>query len=248
MHKFTFAVSAAAVVMLTACGGGGDGASTPGTTPNAPQTSNTAEGLWSGTTSNGARFNAAILENGESWAVIARFDGRFIGAVNGTATSAGGSFSGSGLQFAANGISSGSLSGTYTAKSNFTVTLSDGTKATATYESSYDQAPSLATIAGTYSGYGTTMKFEGYDSFTVGTDGSIRSGSASTCLTTGTLAPRASGKNVLTVSLVFSGPSCALGNGAATSGMAYYDAATRQLVALTLNNAKTDGLFILAAK
>ncbi len=246
MSKITLAISAVTVALLTACGGGGD--DSPSTsTPTTPAVSTTAEGFWSGTTSNGATVSIVILENGEIWAPFAR-SGVLAGAVNGTATSANGSISGSGIQFSSGAVASGSFSGTYAAKSNLNLTLSDGTKVTANYSSSYEQAPSLAVIAGTYTGYVSTKSASGFDSVTVGTDGSIRSGTSGTCLTTGTATPRASGKNVLNVALSFSGPSCILGNGSTTNGVAYYDAATRQLIALTLNSGKTDGLLFLGAK
>lgn len=246
MSKITLAVSAVTVALLTACGGGGDD-STSTSTPTTPVVSTTAEGFWNGTTSNGATVNIAILENGEIWAPFAR-SGVLAGAVNGTTTSANGSISGSGIQFDSRGITSGSFSGTYVAKNSLSLTLSDGTKVTASYSSSYDQAPSLVTIAGTYSGYVSTKSASGYDSVTVGADGSVRSGTSGTCLTTGTVTPRASGKNVLNVALTFSGPSCILGNGATTNGVAYYDSTTRQLISLTLNSGKTDGLLFLGAK
>ena len=250
MSKITLAISAVTVAMLTACGGGeSDEVSTATPTPTAPAANTSAEGFWSGTTSTGFGVDLAVLENGETWGVYYNSrTGELVGAFNGIATSANGSISGSGIDFSSAGVIAGSFSGNYVSKTSLNLKTSTGATASATYRTEYDQAASVASIVGTYNGYVSTKSATGRDSATVSSNGTIRSGSESTCLTTGTVTPRASGKNVFDVTLNFSGPNCLLGNGTSTRGVSYYDASTRSLLALTLNNGKTDGLMFLGAK
>lgn len=250
MSKITLAISAVTVAILTACGGGGsDEVSTATPTPTAPAANTSAEGFWSGTTSTGFGVDLAVLENGDTWGVYYNSrTGELVGAFNGTATSANGSISGSGIDFSSTGVITGTFSGGYVSKTSLNLSLSNGRTVAASYEAAYDQPASVASIVGTYNGYVSTRSAAGRDSVTVASNGTLRSGSASTCLTTGTATPRASGKNVFDVALNFSGPSCLLGNGGSTRGVSYYDAATRQLIALTLNNGKTDGLIFLGTK
>lgn len=178
MQKITLVAAATAISLLTACGGGGSDNTISGTT-SPPTASTTAEGYWTGTTSTGAAVNLAILENGETWGVYSR-SGVLLGAVNGTATSTNGTVTGSGIDFSSAGITPGGFSGSYVAKTSLTLKLSDNSTVNATYSTAYDQPASLTAIAGTYRGYVSTKSASGYDSVTVATDGTVRSGSAST--------------------------------------------------------------------
>lgn len=60
--------------------------------------------------------------------------------------------------------------------------------------------------------------------------------------------PRASGKNIYNLQLTFTGNYCALGNGTTVNGVATYDSVSRQLVAMGLNNAKSDGLIYIGTR
>jgi hypothetical protein len=68
------------------------------------------------------------------------------------------------------------------------------------------------------------------------------------CSAAGTATPRPSGKNIFNVTVTFTGSNCALGNGASTSGVAYYDAATRRVLVMAMNAAKSDGFIYLGQK
>lgn len=241
MKRFT-ALAAAAV--LTACGGGGsDGTSTTTPTPVAV----TAEGFWSGNASTGPQVQLAILENGETWGFYT-VQGALAGALYGNTTSNGTTVSGSGLDFYGGTINPGSYSGTFSAKNSINLSLSSGTsRATfaGKYSTAYDQPALLTNLAGTYTGYGLTGKTSSQAvTVTIGSNGGISAGNTS-CSASGTATPRASGKNIFDIKMTFTGTSCALGNGAVTNGMAYYDTSTKQVVVLALNSSKTDG-FIYA--
>jgi hypothetical protein len=102
-------------------------------------------------------------------------------------------------------------------------------------------------LSGSYSGWGVTGTTSAQSaSVSFSSSGSIASYSPG-CNATGTAAPRASGKNIFNVSVTFTGAHCALGNGAVTTGIAYYDSSTGQLLLMALNGGKTDG-FIYAAQ
>lgn len=99
----------------------------------------------------------------------------------------------------------------------------------------------MATLAGTYYGYGLTAKSAAtYTPVTFSSNGTITAGN-SFCTMAGTATPRASGKNVFDVRVTFTGSSCALPSGTSVTGMAYYDTAARSLIAMGLNGSKNDG-------
>lgn len=242
MNKVTLIAAAAAVSLLTACGGGGDDSAV---TPPPPTSASTAEGFWVGTASTGNTVALAVLENGETWGIYSR-SGVLQGVLFGNTTSTSSTFSGTGLDFGSTGLTAGTYSGSYSPKATLNATTSGGGTFTATYSTAYDQPASLAALAGTYSGYVATKSASARDTVTVSSTGAIRSGSSATCLSSGTASPRASGKNVFNVSVTFSGSFCLLGNGTTVTGVAYLEG--RQLITLTLNGGKTDGLIFLGSK
>lgn len=50
------------------------------------------------------------------------------------------------------------------------------------------------------------------------------------------------------MTVTFLGSTCALGNGATTQGVAYYDSATGQILVMAMNSSKTDGFIYIGAK
>lgn len=62
----------------------------------------------------------------------------------------------------------------------------------------------------------------------------------------GTLTPRASGKNIFNLRMTFIGPNCALGNGATASGVAVYD--NGALLAMGLLPSQTAGFIFTGRK
>lgn len=230
----------AASAVLAACGGGGDEG------PASP----TAEGFWSGSTTTGVGVSLAILENGETWGIYTS-GGGIAGALYGNTRSSGNSLSGSGSDFniPSRTTASATYSGTFSPKSSISVNTSGGVSFTGTYGTAYDQPASLAAVAGSFSGVGVSgsSPVQGV-SVTISPTGIVTVPASLGCSASGSAAPRASGKNIFNVSVTFSGSTCALGNGATATGVAYYDAATQDLLVLALNSAKTDGFIYIGSK
>ncbi|MFZ4479047.1 MAG: hypothetical protein ACOYNZ_04030 [Rhodoferax sp.] len=231
-----------AIAAMTACGGGGGGSNT-----TAP-VNGTAEGFWNGTITGGYSASVAILENGETWGAYSSGNS-LVGAIYGQTSSSDASLSGSGsfFNFVRRQSGAGTYTGSVSPKSTINFTTNGGDRFTGNYSATYDQPASLASLAGSYSGFSVTGTTSAQSTpIVISSTGAI-SGVALGCTATGTAKPRASGKNIFDVQLSFSG-TCALGNGASTSGIAYYDVTTRQVGVITLNSSKTDGLIYLGTR
>jgi hypothetical protein len=104
------------------------------------------------------------------------------------------------------GITSATLSGTYTAKSSIsgTVTYSNGAKVTLSgnYDATYDTTPTLATSQGNYAGTSVTALGSDVVILTADASGNI-TGKGTNCPFTGVIKPHAKG-NVYDISLTFS--------------------------------------------
>jgi hypothetical protein len=147
------------------------------------------------------------------------------------------------------GILSFTMAGTYTEKVQLagTNTYTAGSSSfTATYDTDYDLAPSLATIAGTYSGEALTVNSNEAATVTITSGGAITGTSAGGCSFTGSAATRAKG-NVYNVSVTFGGGVCDNGTSTVT-GVAYYIAAQNTLVSTALNSGRTNGFIFSGTK
>lgn len=231
------------VVALSACGGGGS------SSPSAPAATGSAEGFYTGTTSNGWGVDLAVLENGDTWGIYYT-PTTIYGALNGSTTWTATSLSGSGsdFYFPTRTVTPGIYTGTYSPKQSIRVTTSGGVTATATYASLYDTPASLSTVAGVYSGQGLTRtSVVTAQSISIATTGAI-SGGIVGCSLSGSVSPRQSGKGVFNVSVTLTGTLCAAGSGVTMQGVAVYDPASRRLVTMGLNTAKTDGFFFVGTR
>lgn len=230
-------------VLLAACGGGGDSASS--TAPTV-----TAEGFWEGPASTGVTAALAVLETGETWGVYTS-SGSIVGALYGTTTSSGTTLSGSGKDFniPSRTVGSGTYSGTFVAKSSINVATSTGSTFSGAYKAAYEQPASLAAVAGTFVGTGVSGASPVQTvSVTISPSGSITVPGTLGCSAAGTATPRASGKNIFDVTMTFTGTACALGNGASTTGITYYDATTGQILVMAMNAAKSDGFIYVGQR
>jgi len=209
--------------------------------------------MWTGTTSTGYQANLVILENGETWGIYSSSN-YVVGAVYGNTSSTSTALSGTGSLFnlVSRTVGNASYSGTYAVKSSISVSVSDGTKFTGAYSSLYDQAASLATLAGTYTGWAVTGGTAAQTTaVNIDANGSVSSSYVSgtyVCTTSGKATPRNTAKNVFNLQLSFSGNACALGNGSTVTGVATYDSAAKRLIAMGLNAAKSDGFIYLASR
>lgn len=237
----------AAAAFLAACGGGsGGGSESDGGMP--PTQTSSAEGFWTGKASSGFDVNMAVLDNGETWGIYAS-GGVIYGALHGQTTASNGTLTGSGRDFdlSSGEIVSSSYSGTYASQSNINVRLANGTTFTANYAATYDQPASLSALAGTYTGHGvaTGAPVQAMP-VTITSSGTITMPPSLGCAASGTVAPRAGGKNVFNLSVTFNGASCVLGNGATVFGVAYYESG--KLLAMGLLPSKVAGFIFTGQK
>jgi hypothetical protein len=218
--------------------------------------STTAEGLWTGTTSTGRTITGVVLDNGTYWVLYSAPNNSSViaGAVQGTGTSANGSFSssdGRDFNLEGQGINSTTVSASYVAKQslngsiaypslNQTVTLSSA------YNAAYDQSPSLSVISGIYTGSAAVVGGSEAASLTITTTGVITGSGASGCTFNGTATPRAKG-NVYNLSVTFGGGACANGTSTVT-GIGYFDSASNRLYGTGLNSGRTNGFIFVGTK
>jgi hypothetical protein len=240
MCKFTkYLLAIGLVLSLSACGGGGD---------SPKQTS--AEGFWNGTTSTGYTGNVVVLENGETWGFYSSGSVLY-GALYGTTTTSGNTLTGSGADFnlATRVVTQGSYTGTFKEQSTISLTTSLGTAFNGVYGTTYSTPASLTTLAGTFTGQALTGKTAPQTStVTITSSGQLKIPATLGCATSGTVAPRSSGKNIFDLNVTFTGSTCALGNGGTAKGVLYYDAAIKQILAMGMNTGKTDGFIAFGVK
>jgi hypothetical protein len=249
--NITLSILGASVALASCGGGGGSSSSAP-----PPPDLGTAEGLWNGTTGSGRSFSGLVLDDGTYWFLYTAVGNNTVlgGAVQGNGTSSNGKFnSPNGMDFNLEGlgINAFTLAGTYTDKSTLdgTLTYPSGTANTftSTYETDYDLTPSLAAIAGTYSGTAVTVDSSPESAtVTIASGGAITGTSAGGCSFTGAASTHANG-NVYDVSVTFNGGVCTNGTSTVT-GVAYFIAAKKELVSTALNSARTNGFLFLGAK
>lgn len=233
--------------LVAACGGGGgDSATVPVVAVASP-----LAGAWEGTSSSGDGLQAMILEDGRMWVV----DGTQVsgtlfvsGLTRGTLTTNGTAVSAADLRMhdlGTGAVASGTLSGTFTAGTRITATVTAGAAsatvqlapaAAATYN--YDTAATLAAVAGNWPGFfsndtGTVV---------VAANGSFTSTTSSGCSVSGTVLPRASGKNVYDVSVSFGTAACNVPVGTSAAGNAIITNLTGGVRQLAIAVSTSDGV------
>ncbi len=231
------AILAATLLALAGCGGGSDdNAGGAGQPPSWTK----AEGVYVGTTSTGYGLSLLVLENDVAWGMYTwNYQGSdyLIGFVQGAGVSYNGSFSitdGRDYQLLNDVTYKVTASGTYVPGVSIQGSVTDGSTAltftaTAAAVSGYDyhQPATLSAVAGTWPGFYSA----GWDAGTVNVSatGAVSGATSSGCVYGGTVAPRASGKNVYDVSITFGPSPCALPGQLAT-GIAVITSGGRQLL------------------
>jgi hypothetical protein len=241
-----------AVAALAACGGGGDGGTGSTTTETASGAS--AEGVYGGTLTGSASntFNLLVLENGQFWSLYGVSSSNSLGVagfVQGTGVSNNGTFTSSdakdfgyapavpGTVSATYNASTPSISGT-ASTSKGSVSFSGGAIAGSLYN--YNTAASLSTISGSWSLDSLTGETV---ALTVQANGAFTAVSSQGCHMSGTVTPRASGKNVFDMALAFGASPCLLaGQSASGIALAYPVSSGRtQLVIGAVDSTRTYG-------
>jgi len=212
-------------------GGGGGGGNSAGQ----------AQGIYSGTSSNGYSFYTIVLPNDKFYGIYGNISGNvflLFGMISGQGTSSSGTYTASVTDFFYTGaINSGSITASYVAGSSLSGTLTEnGTNITFTGTSlpassfNYNTPASLSAISGTWTG---TLLDGMTTTATISSNGTV-SGSSSGCSFSGTVAADSSNKDFFDVSLTFGGSPCALPNQTASGiGVEYLlsDGVTHQLLA-----------------
>lgn len=258
MKFLSIALSAVSAIALTACGGGGG--DTPAAT-SSPAVPASAEGVYGGTLTGAASsaFQLLILETGEYWAIYGSSTPSAFstaGFIQGLGTSSNGTFtSANGKDFGFAPAVAGTISSTYnantktitgtTSSSSGTVSFSGGPIANSNYN--YNTPASLSTISGSWA----TSSLTGQGiSLNIGSDGAFSALSSAGCRFSGSITPRASGKNVFNVSFTFGAAPCEIPGQAATGIALAYPLANgkTQLLVTAYENTRTYGAAIFGTR
>lgn len=246
--------------LLAGCGGGGASSTTPTQAPTtpAPPANDTAipEGLYAGMTSTGRTVTGLVLDDGTYYVIysVAHNPAVIAGAVQGNATALNGSFTSTNakdINLEGLGVLSATVSASYATKTSFGGTiaypsLNQTPTFTSSYDSRYELTPTMAAIAGTYTGRAGSPLGTESGTITIATSGVITAHGASGCNSTGAIAPRPNG-NVYNASITLGGSPC-LYPGATFNGGAYYDATTKRLYAVGLRPARDTGFIFAGSK
>lgn len=242
--------------VLAGCGGGGSDSSVA-SDGSAVGSASSAEGAYEGTTSTGRAFDTIVLEDGQYWTIYGQISsGAFLveGLIQGTGQASNGSFSSSDLKdFYYTGASaSGSLSATYNPGVSFNGTMNSFSPATFTASAStsstynYNSSANLADISGAWS---MTVLTGASATLNIAANGSF-SGMSGGCSFSGTIAPRASGKNVFTVTTTFGASPCTLANQTVTGiGVSYILAnSQRELMVAAVDGTRAHGTLLIGVR
>lgn len=250
--KLTKLVMACALpAQLAACGGGGTSAGTI-VTPAPPPTAvvGAAQGLYIGTTSDGREIDTIVLENDQFYTMYGNTVGNAFlvsGFVQGDGKSNNGSFtSTNAVDSASNNTRvAASVNATYTPGANLNGSLveSAGTVSFASTPIAaavinYNSPANLADIAGKWD----LTSLRGFPAtFAISSTGALTANSSG-CVFSGSITPRASGKNVFDVSIDF-GPAPCLIPSQSIKGIAVDYLATngrRQLIVAGIDNTRVN--------
>jgi len=216
------------------------------------------DGLYIGTISNGYIHNTFVLENGQYYVLYGVSTTpalKVAGFIQGTGTFDNGNLSSTDLKdffwdgsvfggMLSASISGSTFKGTLT-KRNSTVSLAGAPPAVTFYN--YNESPNILDIAG---GWTLTSMAGATASMSINSDGTL-AGKTGGCAYTGTLNPRASGKNVFDVVLSFGGPPCSLpGQTVSGAAISYLltDGVTRQFHLAAVNEARSDGTALFGVR
>ncbi|MBE0558610.1 MAG: hypothetical protein IH628_15395 [Proteobacteria bacterium] len=234
------------LVILAACGGGGDSVSLPTTS---------AEGLWSGSTASDQTLTGFILDDGTYYILYSPQGNSALvaGYIQGNGTSSDGGFTSGNARdfnFQGFGVLPATVSGSYTEKQAFTGSVTYGSSNVVTFSTSYNMnyeaVPLLSALSGTFSGQSATSAGAVNTAFGISANGVVSGTSTNGCTVTGTATPRTHG-NIFDLSLTFGATPCSMPNQTLT-GMAYYSVSTRRLLAATQNGTRTEGFLFVGSK
>ena len=250
MRKLTVLSAVLMSMMLASgCGGdGGDGVDTQLTAADTPA------GLWLGTTATRRAITGLVLADGSYYVLYSRVDnpGVISGFVQGNATSGDSRLSSPNskdFNLEGPGTQGVTLVATYESKRRLSGTISypnaDSTGFASTYDTAYEGTPSLASVAGTYTGLADLVVGSLSSTVVVSSAGALNGGSGG-CTLAGTVSPRQD-VNAYDVSFTFGSAPC-LFAGQKFTGLGYLDAATKRLHLASTNAGRSDGTLFVGTK
>jgi hypothetical protein len=233
-------------LLLTACGGGNGGATVT------PPITTTAEGLYTGTVSNGNSIDGIILEDGSYYVLSGFLSAGTLyvsGFSQGTGTSSNGNFSSTNFRefFYDGSVVSGSLNATYSTNNTFSGTITaPGVVNTFTAVSPasssyvYNSAAKVSDIAGSWTL--SNMKGGAPAFMNIAANGSFTASSGG-CSFSGAITPRPSGKNIFNITATYGAAPCTIPGQTVTGIAIDYLLAngTRELIAAGSNIGGTVG-------
>lgn len=227
------------LVVLFGCGGGNSNSSSN----SSPSTPGQAQGVYSGSASNGDAFQTIILPNDNYYALYGTTSSNVFsisGMLTGQGTSANGNYTATVTDFNNSGaIYTGSVSATYVVGASINGTVTETGNPAVTFSGTvmqssqfnYNTSATLSDITGTWNG---TLLDGNTASVTINSNGSFTGTDSTGCSYSGTISTDSSGKNFFDVSLT-DGPSPCLLPNQTFSGIAVdyllSDGVTRQLLA-----------------
>lgn len=234
------------ILLITGCGD--DDSSSP------PQATSEVEGLYHGTTNENRETSGIIIEDGTFYIVysVANNPDLIAGVLQGNCTTGSGNLTSNNAKdfnIETAGIYSATIAATYAGDSlNGTVSYNNGTSSifSTTYDSDYENTPSIADLAGTFAGEVAFPLGSEDVELTILPNGLIVGIGESGCVISGAISPRASG-NVYNVSISFGNDPCYLNNETIT-GIGYYDTNTTRLWSVALNGDRTDCFIFVGTK
>jgi hypothetical protein len=116
---------------------------------------------------------------------------------------------------------------------------------TSTYNAAFEQAPSLAALAGTFTGQVASSAGIQNATLTVSSTGAV-SGNAQGCIVSGSVSPRTDG-NAFNGTISFGLTPCLLA-GQTFTGIAFFDAPAKRLLAAAPNAARSTGMLFVGVK
>jgi hypothetical protein len=240
---------------LSANGCGGD--QTSDQNPTSPSAS-TAEGLWAGTTNTNQTLTTAVLDNGTYYFFYSSAvnPNQIAGVIQGTGTSNNGSFTSPNTKDFRIGVPvpvpvlDATISADYAARQFFNGSIAYSGAGTVTFTSSYnaayDTSPTVASLAGRYTGQAGSSGGVQTATVTAAANGTFTGIEQSGCTFTGTLTPRTRG-NVFDQSITFGGAPCFFA-GRTFQGIVYFDIPTQRLYAASPNSSRTDAAIFSGTK
>jgi hypothetical protein len=240
-------LGAALACLLASCGGGGD---------SPPPAAESAQGLWIGTTNTNRAVNGLVLSDGTYYVLYSPVGAgnttAIAGVVQGNGAVRGSTFSSSNARdfnLETLAVVSCSVSAGVVTKQSLNGSIScgpaGGASFTSTYDVAYEARPSLAAVAGTFTGQVGSSAGVQNATVTVSAAGVI-SGTSGGCAVSGTAAPRTDA-NAFNVTITYGPLPCLFANQTFT-GIAFFNAPAKRLYAAAPNASRTDGVLFVGVK